>query len=433
MTQLNLAAVDPKTLLSAYDIKGAFLLTPMDGNNRLFIKVSPDVVKYWIAYKPERAKWVEGDGCLYFELQRYVYGLHEASYAFQNMLYDDLCEAGFKPTKADPCLLVKVVKEGRLILSTHVDDLFLTAPNKKWQIWFEKLMEKKYELVKQYDTVSYLRMNVKRKKNGDITVDQIGYLNSLLLKYKCNDLTRFPTTPATDTLTVCKENCPKTNSSEYLSLVMGLMYLARFTRPDILMSITFLSTRSQQATEEDWSKLIYVLRYLSGTKNYVMTYKSNIPFQPKISADASHHLHPTGHGQAGMIISNGSAPVAFKSSKIKMITRSSAESELIALEDASTYAIWYSLLLRDLGVSKQKPITIFQDNQSTIIIAIQGPTFKRTKHLLGRESYIKERILNGDVVLKYLPTGIMTADLLTKPVKKSILLKLLTLLFIQKA
>jgi hypothetical protein len=276
-------------------------------------------------------------------------------------------------------------------------------------------------------------MNVKRKKNGDITVDQIGYLNSLLLKYKCNDLTRFPTTPATDTLTVCKENCPKTNSSEYLSLVMGLMYLARFTRPDILMSITFLSTRSQQATEEDWSKLIYVLRYLSGTKNYVMTYKSNIPFQPKISADASHHLHPTGHGQAGMIISNGSAPVAFKSSKIKMITRSSAESELIALEDASTYAIWYSLLLRDLGVSKQKPITIFQDNQSTIIIAIQGPTFKRTKHLLGRESYIKERILNGDVVLKYLPTGIMTADLLTKPVKKSILLKLLTLLFIQKA
>lgn len=432
-TQLNLAAVNPNILISAYDIKGAFLLTPMDGETRLFIKVPPDVVKYWIEYKPERRKWVEGDGCLYFELQRYIYGLHEASHAFQRMLYKDLYDAGFKPTRADPCLLVKTVKEGRIILSTHVDDLFLTSPNRKWQRWFEQLMEKKYELVKQYDEVSYLGMSVKRKKNGDITVDQIGYLKNLLLKYKCFDLARYPSTPATDSLTICSDKSPRTDSSEYLSLVMGLMYIARFTRPDILMSITFLSTRTQVATQEDMSKLLHILRYLSGTREFVMTYKRNIPFQPKISADASHHLHPSGHGQAGIIISNGSAPVAFRSTKIKMITRSSSESELVALEDASTYAVWYALLLNELGLDNVKPITIFQDNQSTIIIAIQGPSFKRTKHLLGRESFVKERILDGDIILKYLPTGIMTADLLTKPVKRSILVRLMSLLHINSS
>jgi hypothetical protein len=54
-----LAATDETVLLSAYDIKGAFLLTPMDDGNRLFIKVPPEVVKNWVQYKPERAKWVE--------------------------------------------------------------------------------------------------------------------------------------------------------------------------------------------------------------------------------------------------------------------------------------------------------------------------------------------------------------------------------------
>ena len=96
------------------------------------------------------------NGCLYFELQRYVYGLHEASNAFQRMLYNDLTQAGFKASKADPCLFIKKTDEGSLILSTHVDDLFLTAPNREWQLWFEKLLEKKYTLVKQYDKVSYL-------------------------------------------------------------------------------------------------------------------------------------------------------------------------------------------------------------------------------------------------------------------------------------
>jgi len=114
-----------------------------------------------------------------------------------------------------------------------------------------------------------------------------------------------------------------------------------------------------------------------------------------------------------------------------MITRSSSESELVALEDASTYAVWYAILLNDFGFPNVRPITIFQDNQSTIIMAIQGPSFKRTKHLLGRESYVKERILEGDIVLKYLPTGIMTADMLTKPVKRPTLEKLLKRLYIQ--
>jgi len=96
------------------------------------------------------------------------------------------------------------------------------------------------------------------------------------------------------------------------------------------------------------------------------------------------------------------------------MTRSSSESELCSLEDASTYAVWYCNLLEDLGLKDVRPITIFQDNKSTIIMAVQGATFRRTKHLIGRQTFIRERIDNGEVKLSYMPTKDMIADILTK-------------------
>jgi hypothetical protein len=225
-------------------------------------------------------------------------------------------------------------------------------------------------------------------------------------------------------------NSPPTDKKKYLSLLMTLMYLARFTRPDILMPLSFLASKCSKPTQEDFSKLMRILRYTSGTKKDGLTFLAKTPFQPSIAADASHLLYDSGHGQKALIISNGSAPVGFKCSKISMITRSSSESELVALEDASTYGVWYNQLLEFLGVKTNKPTTIYQDNKSTIIMAIQGGSFKRTKHLIGRQNFVRERVQNGDIVLAYLPTKDMPADILTKPVKRVTLEKLKHLLHV---
>ncbi len=165
---------------------------------------------------------------------------------------------------------------------------------------------------------------------------------------------------------------------------------------------------------------IRVLRYLAVNRGIGPIFDDKVPLVANIFADASHCLHFTGHGQGGIIITLGSAPIHIMSFKLKLITRSSSESELVVLEEASTFAVWLKLLLFELDViTKGDPIKIYQDNLSTIFIATEGGKFKRSKHLLTRESYVRERIECGDIVLEHKPTSDMCADFLTKPLSSS--------------
>jgi hypothetical protein len=81
-----------------------------------------------------------------------------------------------------------------------------------------------------------------------------------------------------------------------------------------------------------------------------------------------------------------------------------------------------------MGFNCNEPIKVYQDNKSTTILAMQGASFKRTKHLIGKQTFFKERIQNKDIVLQYLPTKEILADLLATPVGRETLVRLKRLL-----
>jgi hypothetical protein len=62
--------------------------------------------------------------------------------------------------------------------------------------------------------------------------------------------------------------------------------------------------------------------------------------------------------------------------------------------------------------------TIFQDNKSTLAMIEKGRSGnKSTRHINIRYFYLKNKIEDGEVVLEYLPTQEMIADILTKPLQ----------------
>ena len=430
---LNFAACHSDYLLSAYDFKFAFLIPFVKPEKKIYVRIRKDIAQRWVEKYPYRKQYLTKLGNMYGLLLHNMYGMQEASKEFNDLLDEVMKSFGFEPTKADPCLYVKHDdRVGTMMAAVHVDDILLVSPNIEQRTWFENAMKERFELVSQYDSISYLGMSITRSStDGSIKVVQDGFVKDILKKTDCSNLSKFPSTPATDKLYESDSSSSPCNKTTYLSLTMTLMYLARFTRPDILMPISYLATRSANPTQEDYTKLLRIVRYIAGTHDVGIHLKPS-DMKLRVYADASHCTHPDGRGQAGMVITLGSGPIFSRSYKIKCTTRSSSESELYALEDASTYVIWLRCLLRDLRLSVDEPTNVYQDNQSTIIMAVQGGNFKRTKHLICKDSFVKERLHSGEMKLQYLPTTIMPADMLTKPLSKTLLNRHMNKLFIMR-
>jgi hypothetical protein len=81
-----------------------------------------------------------------------------------------------------------------------------------------------------------------------------------------------------------------------------------------------------------------------------------------------------------------------------------------------TTILWTLYFIEAQGYSIEQNI-IFEDNLSTINLAVNG-TFlssKRTKHIKARYFFIKDKIEEGEVEIRYCQTEKMWSDVLNKP------------------
>ena len=113
------------------------------------------------------------------------------------------------------------------------------------------------------------------------------------------------------------------------------------------------------------------------------------------------------------------------SSKQKINSRSSTESELIAVDDYMDKVLWTRLFLKSQGIDIESTV-VQQDNESAIWLENNGKwsAGKRSKALNVRYYFISDQVEQGNVTVEYESTGEIVADFLTKPLQGSAFLKL---------
>ena len=73
--------------------------------------------------------------------------------------------------------------------------------------------------------------------------------------------------------------------------------------------------------------------------------------------------------------------------------------------------------MRELGEGLSvSALKVYEDNQGAIALAKNPEFHKRTKHIDIRYHFVREKVEDGHVILKYCPTLDMLADLMTKPI-----------------
>jgi len=138
----------------------------------------------------------------------------------------------------------------------------------------------------------------------------------------------------------------------------------------------------------------------------------------KCYVDAAYGLHDDGKSVTGSVITLGeSGPIHAKSSKQKIVTKSSTEAELVAASDSANQALFVRNFMLDQG-HKVGPVIMFQDNMSCMALLDKGrPSSERTRHMAIRNFWIKDKVLDGEIKIVHLRTEDMIANILTKPVQ----------------
>ena len=167
------------------------------------------------------------------------------------------------------------------------------------------------------------------------------------------------------------------------------------------------------------ARLDRVISYLAATQDLGITV---IYTDMRLFAyfDAAWAVHADLKGHSGIYITLGhnGFPILFKSLKQKTVSRSSTEAELIAMFEGLDYLLWIREIHTFLGYDNtEEPITIFQDNTSSITLAYMGRTSSRSnsKYMNLKYFWIKEYLDAHTVTLRYLPTDQMLADFFASP------------------
>ena len=99
------------------------------------------------------------------------------------------------------------------------------------------------------------------------------------------------------------------------------------------------------------------------------------------------------------------------------VALSTAEAEYMALASTIKEAMWMRQLLNNLYRNERdisKPTTIYEDNQSAIWIARNQQCHGQSKHIDIKYHFVREKISEGIIDLKYCDTTNMLADMFTK-------------------
>jgi hypothetical protein len=349
-----------------------------------------------------------------------------ASLIFYQKLRKEVEEDGFKINPYNPCIANKMTENGKqLTMIWHVDNLMA-------------LCEKDFELTKFSCSLAgiygpkptmhtgrkhdYLGMDMEFRKDGTLGVLMVMYLTNVIGEFPELILGKAPT-PAGDHLFKIrdeKESKPleKERALVFHHTAAQLIFLATRARRDIQTAVAFLTTRVKSPDKDDWGKLKRVLKYLNRTRYLKLNLSVDNLGVLKWYIDGAHNIHWDCKGHRGVMFTIGKGVTSSYSRKVKLNTRSLAETELVVADMYMPEMLWTLYFIQHQGYGA-KCMRLYQDNISTQLLMKNGwfLSGKKTKHIKAKFFFIKDRVDDGEMQIINCPTGNMWADILTKPLQ----------------
>ena len=366
-------------------------------------KLSEDIY----VHQPEG--YIDGDHPDYvLKLRKSLYGLKQAPLMWFNDITEKLTKFGLEASQRDPCLF----KSKDLVVIIYVDDVLITGRTEELTVQLYEHLKKFYSLKKLEDINFLLGISMTRDHNGTVTMHQKSYVEKMLKKFNMEN-SKPSSIPIQNGIHY--EKGKEEFKAPYRELVGALMYLMLSTRPDIAYGVSMLSRFLNCYDETHWQAGKQILRYLSGTIDYGLTFKREITKNFVCYTDTDWAGDCNGRRSTeGYCIFINSSLICWRSSLQKSVSLYSAE--YMGLSRAIQEVLWIKGLLEEMNAMEMKdPFTVLCDNQAAVQIASNPSDGKGgTKHIDIRYHFCKEHVMKKTIDLQYVRSEENIADVYTK-------------------
>ena len=424
-------AADERRKVTTVDIGNAYLNAPMTGENPVYMKLNKEISEILCNIDSSFREFKNSRHEIIVRLMKALYGCVQSSKLWFKHIQSTLQDIGFIGNSVDECVMNKKFGEKQCTVVIYVDDILITCEDCNAIDEVVDELIRKYKIVKRNDglTHDYLGMNFNFEIQGKVIITMKGYITDLTREFNIVD---SATSPANSRLfdDINPEKLSDEKSKILHSIVAKLLYLGTRVRPEILLTVNYLSTRVNLFTEGDWQKMERCLKYLNTEPELGLTLciNSRNGISINLYADASFAVHSDGKSHSAGVVKVGDATVAAKSTKQKLVTRSTSESELVCASDMLNKGLMQKDFMLNQGY-ECRPVILHQDNMSTIKMIKNGKsTSQRTRHINVRYFFIKEKVDEREVEVVYTKSEDMIADILTKPLQGKQFLRLRTML-----
>lgn len=413
------------------DVVGAYLKARME--DFVLMKFTGETVDILCDIDPSYKEYVtieNGEKVLYVELLKALYGCVQSALLWYELFSGSLVDMGFELNPFDMCIANATINGSQCTVCIYVDDNKISHKELAVVKDIIAKLESKFGKMEVSfgDEHTFLGMKIKyNRKKRTVTIDMKEYLLEAI-EESGMDITRNAMTPAKPNLYIINEESELLNEDKkerFHSVVAKLCYIAERSRLDIKPAMSFLRTRVQKPTIEDWGKLKRVLCYIRGTIDLHLTLGADSLTKLQTWVDASYAIHNDRKSHTGGAMSFGRGVVCSKSNKQKLNTKSSTEAEVVGASDYLPNTIWLRMFLEAQGYIIEESI-YYQDNESAMKIEMNGwrSTGSKSKHVDIRFYFIADRIKSEKIEIHHCKTEHMVADFFTKPLQGALFRRL---------
>lgn len=340
------------------------------------------------------------------KLDKSLYGLKQAPRCWKRFTRF-LHEFEFKECEADKCVFVGRVKSEKIYLALFVDDGLIAANSiETLKLVIERLSATFNITVG--DSSMFVGVQILRdRESKSLIIHQSSYTRKIIEKFgMANAKTLSVPADPHVMLAPYQDGEERSSNVPYREAVGSLVFLAAVSRPDITYAVNSVSKFVNNHKIEHWQAVKRIFAYLSGTVDYGIKYESGGSELELIGfsdADYAGDVE-TRRSRTGYVFCLTNGAFTWSSQRQKLITLSTTEAEYVAASTAARELIWLRKLLSDIGCPCVKESTLFVDNQSAIQL-VENPVYhKRTKHIDIHYHYVRERVEDHKIVVKYVPS-----------------------------